>query len=824
MIHYFIYAKDYSFSTSKDEFYHENGLKTVQNFKNDVKKISAELSQSGKPVTQPQIIYLHWGRKCVSVDEEKIVNDYKKKIGVDGDTLPETIIQWIQENIRGDDVKIELLYIITDGQISSRSLDKCSELNSNMQYETVVFHAFNKDLDQIDLSVAASFLKSQCTIHRNHKLFDDTNISEEFDYDKINVDNFITERDNLKSYIRLKYINKFKQNDLALQEIDKLKGLRDRLFVELSLKLKTTDNDLNTMDKNVLLSEFVNTNWYKNLFVPTHDAKVEIEKSISTLINYIVSNKKSYAFDALKFDTQFVDPVKQEPIVDVNFKPEQEIQFPDIILDDNKGIPVVLLTKFNLLDKIIFHRTKTSHEVLPASFNKFRMTMECPLSLLKNPDISESIGYFYTLNVYKQLLKNTTKTEPRTRRPFHGGLVLVNTDVFDKYNDYILSATYFNSKKINFNVGLFYFVLWKNCENKEWMDRNVVEQFKKYAMRRISQTKCKIGLSALPLDPQENTSLLTALWYCVELSSCIFKSDSKNFAQERLRMYSGVAHYMVEILKYFNYDLDIESIEKRIDLIKNVMILKKIQNRTDKVYFLLKKIFRNDNGFLVSEIENPSNLNKLNYLTLNHKEMLPDDVIDKKVHLNKYVHLMQCVDDLDDFGKRKININMCEKTYRPYFTLDQNNSFYSDLVKISKKVVINNDDDKDKIKITYDAINSLNFDRVLSLYNLFINCVKDSGKYPTLAEYVEYISDKKKFKQNSVTIFASNFYISVQHVYADYQNIITTVDVNEFIKVCEKYKKRLERIKVEKVLEFSDDNEIDEFIAKEELKVNLIKK
>ncbi|XP_037302040.1 uncharacterized protein LOC115440355 [Manduca sexta] len=250
---------------------------------------------------------------------------------------------------------------------------------------------------------------------------------------------------------------------------------------------------------------------------------VEVEKSIATLINYIVSETKSFSFDALKFDTKFDKSVEEEPIIDVNFTAEQEIAFPDIILDDDKGIPVVILSKLNLLDKIIFHENNSSGQVLPASFSKFKSTMECPLFLMNDKDISESIGYFYTLNVYKHFLENNINTEPRTRRPFHGGLVLIDTDEFDRYNDYILSATYFDSKKINFNVGLFYYVLWKNCDNKEWMDKNVVAQFQKYAMRRISLTVCKIGLSSLPLDPQINTSLLTALWYCVELVFLYFQ-------------------------------------------------------------------------------------------------------------------------------------------------------------------------------------------------------------------------------------------------------------------------------------------------------------
>ncbi|CAG5079378.1 Similar to Early 94 kDa protein (Autographa californica nuclear polyhedrosis virus) [Cotesia congregata] len=203
--------------------------------------------------------------------------------------------------------------------------------------------------------------------------------------------------------------------------------LRNRLFEELS-KSEQNKTNLDTKDRNKFMREFSKTVWYKNLNGLEHGIKVEVEKSISTLINYIISDNKSYSFDALKFEKKFNNPIEEAPMIDI-IPTEQEIEFPDIILDDDKGIPNLI---FNLLDKIIFHRTDAQTEVSPASFSKFKSTMDCPLFLLNDPDISESIGYFYTLNVYKQLIENTTKTEPRTRRPYHGGLVLTDTNDFDE--------------------------------------------------------------------------------------------------------------------------------------------------------------------------------------------------------------------------------------------------------------------------------------------------------------------------------------------------------------------------------------------------------
>lgn len=146
------------------------------------------------------------------------------------------------------------------------------------------------------------------------------------------------------------------------------------------------------------------------------------------------------------------------------------------------------------------------------------------------------------------------------------------------------------------------------------------------------------------------------------------------------------------------------------------------------------------------------------------------------------------------------------------------------MVKNTRKVVIINDDDKDKIEVTYEAIDSLEFDRILSLYKLFIDYVKVSKKYPTLSEYVEFVSKRKKFKEDLVTIFPLNVYFDVTNVFDRYQKVLTNVEVKEFIKGCESHISRIERIKAEERVKFNSDNEISEFISSEEMKVNIKKR
>nr|ACE75206.1 conserved hypothetical protein [Glyptapanteles flavicoxis] len=327
MVNYFIYARDCSFSTSGNGYYHTNGLKTLAQFKRDVENIKEEQLVPGEPPAESKIVYLHWGDDCWDVDEDETRLGYVNLQCEQMGTEPEWIIRHLQNKyIIDDNDKIKLLYIITDGLISNESAKKCSRRNEFMDYETVVLHAFNEDPEKIDLSVAASFFKNRCIIYRNYKLCVSVDISKEFDYDKIDVYNFAAKKDQLKSYITLKFINEFQRNADALQEINKLKKLQDRLSDELS----------DTMDSKKI--KFTNKDLNFNLIVPIIVLKVDIEKSISVLINCIVSNAKSYSFNNLMFDIEDDKSVEEEQIDDVDFTTEQEFEIFDFTLEDCVGI------------------------------------------------------------------------------------------------------------------------------------------------------------------------------------------------------------------------------------------------------------------------------------------------------------------------------------------------------------------------------------------------------------------------------------------------------------------------------------------------------
>ncbi|CAH0725644.1 unnamed protein product, partial [Brenthis ino] len=348
MVHYFIYAKDFSGSTEGVKHYHENGLKTLEQFKEDEKRIKEELLVGKEPQAQWVTLYLHWGDVCWEVNEDIV----GMKHHTSGDVTelsnvhicerrdPGCLIRHLRKNyIIHESDRIKLLYIVTNGMISRESIDKCLELNKGVDYETVVFHAFNEDPEKIDLSVAAPFFKRNCIVYRNNELCDSTDISKEFDYDKINSDNFAVEMQQLMSYIKLKFMNKFKRDADVWKEIEKLDGLRNRMLIELSENTPKCPyfDRMEEKERRVLMRTF-DVNELKNYIAMAYVMKTDVEEYVADMVHYIKGNKKSCSFDVLKLKSK----VEEKQIDDDDFSDDEESNFV-VRIDEETGIEILCL-------------------------------------------------------------------------------------------------------------------------------------------------------------------------------------------------------------------------------------------------------------------------------------------------------------------------------------------------------------------------------------------------------------------------------------------------------------------------------------------------
>jgi len=199
------------------------------------------------------------------------------------------------------------------------------------------------------------------------------------------------------------------------------------------------------------LEELRASEFYKTLTSPKVRTERElIDSSISSLINYIHNDKKSYEFDRIKVDYRMDNlgsaGAEGEVEMELNLNDLQQCKqvsfFDAVSLEQDSNVPVLLLEIHDLIDKVWIGK----------SYSKFRTLMDCPL--LANVD--GCIGHVFSYESVQQLMQNTRYDEdndiyrnlvnPMTNNVVYGGLVFSHKA--DEYNDYVLYMTLFKGKKV----------------------------------------------------------------------------------------------------------------------------------------------------------------------------------------------------------------------------------------------------------------------------------------------------------------------------------------------------------------------------------------
>lgn len=255
-------------------YYHSLGAKYLQKFLQECK------TSSSTP------IFLTWETRAEKVSLTALESIIHRKHG-SGGTEPVTIIKWIDSNI-GSTTPIEL-WIVTDGEISTHDLQKCSQLNASlkMNYASLNFIIVSQS-GRINMSVGAGFFSgSQLKIFMNEQILKEINTSKPFDYDKVTSDNFNQTIVELSDYIQAKFMGSEIQ---GLEEADKLNGLRMRLFAEIDKQEEKGQGQDNVIaidwkDRDVMMKWLRGTKYYKNLTdSDIKDFRTNVDSSISTLV------------------------------------------------------------------------------------------------------------------------------------------------------------------------------------------------------------------------------------------------------------------------------------------------------------------------------------------------------------------------------------------------------------------------------------------------------------------------------------------------------------------------------------------------------------
>nr|BAX08792.1 p94-like protein [Antheraea pernyi nucleopolyhedrovirus] len=254
MYKYYVYATDDSASTYNDREFNRAALLTLQQFQD-------EAANAGKDA---KVVYLHWSADCKEQNYERVKRRYEMRNGEGGDTRPSEFLKWVQKYVDLNQACLELLYMVTDGQIPQREIGRCQELLNKhpVYFKRVVFHAINWNESAIDLSVASVVCaESACEIYRNNQLCERVNLTAAFDYDNVTVDNFTERQYELLAFVRHKFINAAPTDKAVLVEADKLKRLRRRLMDDL----RTPAAFDNITTKDAFVTAFKSTRFYQTL-------------------------------------------------------------------------------------------------------------------------------------------------------------------------------------------------------------------------------------------------------------------------------------------------------------------------------------------------------------------------------------------------------------------------------------------------------------------------------------------------------------------------------------------------------------------------------
>ncbi|ACI28816.1 P94 [Agrotis ipsilon multiple nucleopolyhedrovirus] len=789
---YYVYASDNSYSTYYSKHYYENALLTLEDFKSIVDNMKCHSK------TPAKIVYLQWGSHCYEASEKDVRIHYMKLKGNNGVADPESFIDWIKYNVLKDAAKLQLLYIVTNTKIRQ---DKVRKIDLGLSYRGfvfnhVIFQAIDARVENIDMSVAAVLIRqSKCKLYRNRVLEYDVDLSDQFNYDDITVDNYYQKKTELTSYIKLKFFNVFVGHYTVLLEINKLKNLRSTLIKEYAKRTESlVQNNFESKDRRVFINEFKNSDYYKMLYFDNNKSfNKDVDKLISALINYLRAGNKSFEFDSLRVKNYFWtladarnrggnddddDLENFYNSFDAEFEYENvtKIDFPD----SESEVPALILTHADLLESL-------SNNALA----KFKQYNVCPLYYLENEEMRLSVEYYYSLESFRMLLKHDIRVSPRTRKNFSGALVPLPQ--FDDYNDWVLAVTYFNGKCVPYNKGLMYYVLYKHMLNAEHIDDvNVIEYFRQYAVHRIEQTKCPMSLTHLPLEPTMTVSLPAALWYCVDISTQLFGRDPIFFGNERLSAYAHFADDMLAMLRWCGYSMDVEAISQRAELFRAIIELKRRGQRHAKLLYILEQVFETRDGFLVHKFKNKRAIKKLNYLSIDYTKMIDEHQLEQPINLNDYVLFYDLVNG-DDEPHNPIVV----ETMRPKFSYNSTTSYYDLLLSSSYSVSANANND---IEIKPNAQN-LNIRKILSLYKMYITSVEQHERYPTLAEFKEFVRKKCLENDNRIGIVSENTPTDIESVYDHFAEAVHSagdIDAKEFLRRAQNSINRVDRIVIER--------------------------
>lgn len=802
------FAIDYSGSTDKEKFYHEN-INEILNKKYE---------------NNDEIIVWDHNSKYITFNDYMKIN---KNLEGFGGTDPKCIFNSIFEKHKK--VIYNEFILITDGEIYQKDVEQCSELieknKTNFTTNYVEIYLIGKK-DSTNLSIACPFTRfsPSKTILKSPEEKEDKIINE-VSSDDLNI---------LKKMKEISTLVDFNKNYESLEKafIARLLGTsgdielrKEVLLMQRRInknqvkenkdeKKTTLLDDLLLKDQNFELAKNELCNNFNIISTTDYSQKINLlirmsDGAIKQMfnINELQTFRKNIATVSKNLEINEIENIDIESSV-------KDIKFECPISAENETDPTILITLPNENEEL---------KPLLLGFDKVSLEkiLNCPLNALYNEDFVNKIKLYIDHPISLKTLREAEEKgypfekSPITRKKIIGAITLGESEEHIKCANYNLMKLLTGGKNLG-DRNLWFVVIWILVKKGIFPYLNDIEPFiKAQVIYRMKNYTTSISLSGLANLPQNKVLYVTAAWSCLMSPFIIDKIPSNcNLFNVHLTHYKE----LIEIINLFNLQLpkNFEKFANRMLVFstllyffkKNPKLLENYINglKYNTIIVNVDESSPLNGGGIVGEVfipidgeineenrmkcvqklpkiclefinEKKITIDELNWLMsfVNVQKQLSDIKINDIVNLDEkditkpkiYSNWKRYDDNIDKFNQVKIS----PKTLRPYYQINENETWKDSLSKI--------------VDINLPIISGH------KEYGHFINSYE---KYPTLDEYLLLLYRRYK-KEITLPKYIQKF---AQFIFNDYEKVIKDISPEQFKIIFNKSASIKERIIMEK--------------------------
>ena len=534
------FAIDYSGSTWKENFYHDN-----------VKKILDE-----KYKKEDDLII--WDSTAKFISYKKYMEINKKRDG-HGGTYPNTIFSLFKNRKK---THYSEFILITDGQVYESEVQKCDEEFENNKYNLIYDYAevyLIGRKQETNLSVACPFTRF-CPSKTVLKSPEEEKVITEISSEDLNIaekissisteEEFNQHFESLKKALIVRLIGtsgdvELRKNLLLMQkrivhnnaenQKSSLKGEIDILLEEKKFKEA----------KNVLLNYFqtIGIDFSKkiNLLIRMSDGAIKQVFDIDKIQSFqAITATEAKEVDTMELEdipssiegSKFECPISMENEVD----PAILVTVPDEFIKNGKIVPLL----------VGFDKLQTENII------------NCPYNALYNKDFMEKFNKCIDHAISLKQIREAEKagypliTSPMTRRKIIGIIPLGESPEHVKAANWTLMQLISGGKNLG-DRNIWFSIIWLLVKRKTFPYLSDVEDFlRAQVLYRFKNYKTSISLSGLANLPQKKVCYGTAAWACL-MSIYLIPKIPKNYNLLLVHLFHSKELY--EIVNLFEYKL-----------------------------------------------------------------------------------------------------------------------------------------------------------------------------------------------------------------------------------------------------------------------------